>query len=93
MRAPVMRWDELDETLAELDAWQGLDQLPRALAQVDRARGIAGDELALGRAERGFAALGCSFEHARCLELLGRREEARRIYELLGAEPALAALR
>jgi hypothetical protein len=91
-QAMLQRWDELDETLAELDVWKGLEQLPRARAQVDRARGIAGDELALGRAERAFADLGCSFEHARCLELLGRRDQARRVYELLGAEPALAAL-
>ena len=28
-QAMLERWDELDETLAELDAWHGLDQLPR----------------------------------------------------------------
>jgi tetratricopeptide (TPR) repeat protein len=88
-QATLQRWDDLDLTLAALDAMEGIDQLPRLVAQVDRARGIAGDELALQRAEQGFDALGCRFEHARCLEMLGRVEEARRVYELLGAEPAL----
>jgi class 3 adenylate cyclase/tetratricopeptide (TPR) repeat protein len=88
-QAALGRWDDLDATLARLDAMQGIDQLPRALAQIDRARGIAGDELALARAEREFERLGCLFEQARCQELMGQAEEARRIYELLGAEPAL----
>jgi hypothetical protein len=68
---------------------QGVEELPRVVAQIDRARGIAGDELALGRAEAAYRQLGCTFEHARCLELLGRVPEARAVYELLGAEPAL----
>jgi tetratricopeptide (TPR) repeat protein len=88
-QATLRRWDDLDATLARLDAMQGIDQLPRALAQIDRARGIAGDELALARAEREFERLGCRFEQARCQELMGRGDEARRVYELLGAEPAL----
>jgi class 3 adenylate cyclase len=88
-QAAMEQWDELDETLATLDATSGVEELPRAVAQIDRARGIAGDELALARAERGFAELGCSFERARCLELLGRASEARAVYERYGAEPAL----
>jgi class 3 adenylate cyclase len=89
-QAALTRWDDLDVTLAALDAMEGIDQLPRLVAQVDRARGMAGDELALQRAEQEFDRLGCRFEHARCLELLGRGAEARRVYELLGAEPALS---
>jgi tetratricopeptide (TPR) repeat protein len=88
-QAALELWDELDDTLATLDATNGVEQLPRAVAQIDRARGIAGDELALARAERGFAELGCSFERARCLELLGRAAEARDVYERYGAVPAL----
>ena len=88
-QAALGRWDDLDATLGLLDAMEGLDQLPRLVAQLDRARGIAGDELALERALAGFDRLGCRFEHARCLELAGHTEEARRVYELLGAEPAL----
>jgi hypothetical protein len=88
-QAALGRWDDLDGTLAALDGMEGIDQLPRLVAQVDRARGIAGDELALERAVQGFDSLGCTFEHARCLELLGRTDEARRVYELFGAEPAL----
>jgi hypothetical protein len=88
-QAALGLWDELDATLATLDATNGVDELPRAVAQIDRARGIAGDELALARAEEGFRRLGCRFEQARCLELAGRTEEARRVYELFGAEPAL----
>ena len=70
-QAALERWDDLDETLATLDALSGTDQLPRAVAQIDRARGLAGDELALARAEAGFRRLGCVFEQARCLELIG----------------------
>ena len=88
-QAALGRWDDLDATLAALDSMQGVEQLPRVAAQIDRARGIAGDELALARAEASFRELGCSFEHARCLELMGRVPEARAAYELLGAEPAL----
>ena len=36
-----------------------------------------------------FAALGCRFEHARCLELAGDLAAAREVYERLGAIPAL----
>jgi hypothetical protein len=88
-QAALERWDELDETLAALEALSGTDQLPRAVAQIDRARGLAGDELALARAEAGFKRLGCVFEQARCLELMGRVGEARAVYEQIGAEPAL----
>ena len=88
-QAALERWDDLDETLATLDALSGTDQLPRAVAQIDRARGLAGDELALARAEAGFRRLGCVFEQARCLELMGRVGEARAVYEQVGAEPAL----
>jgi class 3 adenylate cyclase len=88
-QAALERWDDLDATLGLLDAMEGLDQLPRLVAQLDRARGIAGDELALERALAGFDRLGCRFEHARCLEVAGRTDAARRVYELLGAEPAL----
>ncbi len=88
-QAAMGRWDDLDATLALLDAMDGIEQLPRLVALIDRARAIAGDELALERAIRGFERLGCSFEHARCLELAGRTAEARRVYELFGAEPAL----
>jgi class 3 adenylate cyclase len=88
-QAALGRWDDLDATLALLDGMEGIDQLPRLVAQVDRARAIAGDEPALERALLGFDRLGCTFEHARCLEVAGRSEEARRVYELFGAEPAL----
>ena len=54
-----------------------------------RAVLAASDELALERAEAGFRTLGCEFERARCLELLGRVAEARAVYQTLGAEPAL----
>ena len=83
------RWDELDETLAHVNALPGIGELPRVVAQLDRARGIAGDERALDRATAGFAALGCRFEHARCLELAGDVAAARAVYERLGAIPAL----
>ena len=43
-----------------------------------------------GLAAEEFAVLGCRFEHARCLELLGDRAAARAEYERLGALPALA---
>ncbi len=88
-QASLELWDEMDETLAALDLMDGVGELPRVLAQIDRARGIAGDELALARAETGFRTLGCEFERARCLELMGRVGEARAMYESLGAEPAL----
>jgi tetratricopeptide (TPR) repeat protein len=88
-QAALGRWDDFDATLAALDSMHGVEELPRVVAQIDRARGIAGDELALGRAEARFRDLGCTFEHARCLELMGRVPEARAAYELLGAEPAL----
>jgi tetratricopeptide (TPR) repeat protein len=83
------RWDELDETLAHVNALPGIGELPRVVAQLDRARGIAGDERALDRATAGFAALGCRFEHARCLELAGDVAAARAVYERVGAIPAL----
>jgi hypothetical protein len=86
------RWDELDRSLAEAERCTGLDQLPRLVAQVDRARGIAGDDFALERAAEGFSSLGCQFELARCLELQGRARAARGTFERLGAEPALARL-
>ncbi len=88
-QAALERWDDLDGTLAALDGMVGVDQLPRVVAQIDRARGIAGDELAMARAEASFRGLGCGFERARCLELMGRIGEARAVYERLGAEPAL----
>jgi hypothetical protein len=88
-QASLGLWDEMDETLATLETMDGVHELPRVTAQIDRARGIAGDELALARAEAGFGTLGCQFERARCLELLGRTLEARAVYEELGAEPAL----
>jgi tetratricopeptide (TPR) repeat protein len=87
--AMLGRWDELDELLAEAVAAPGLGEVPRVAAQIDRARGIAGDELALERAARAFQELGCGFEHARCLELQGHVDRARRVYDRLRAEPAL----
>jgi tetratricopeptide (TPR) repeat protein len=87
--AMLERWDELDEALGRLLALPGIDEMPRILAQVGRARGMAGDEAALARAAAGFAALGCTFEEARCRELLGDAAAARAAYERLGAIPAL----
>jgi tetratricopeptide (TPR) repeat protein len=88
--AMLEQWDELDELLAEASGAPGLQQAPRFAAQLDRARGIAGDELALSRAAAAFERLGCRFEHARCLELQGHAERARGVYDRLGAAPALA---
>ncbi len=87
--AQLGRWDELDGVLAQAAALPGIDEMPRIVAQLDRARGIAGDEAALERAAAGFAALGCRFERARCRELLGDVGAARAEYERLGAIPAL----
>jgi hypothetical protein len=83
------RWDELEETLGRVAALPGVEEMPRVVAQLDRARGIAGDEPALERATACFAELGCRFEHARCLELAGDVDAARAEYERLGAIPAL----
>ncbi len=83
------RWDQFDSALADAVAAPGIEQLPRVMAQLDRARGIAGDEAALDRATRAFAELGCRFERARCLELAGDIAAAREAYERLGAIPAL----
>jgi tetratricopeptide (TPR) repeat protein len=83
------RWDELDEALERAACLPGIDELPRVVAQLDRARGIAGDERALERATAAFAELGCRFERARCLELAGDVAAARTEYERLGALPAL----
>ena len=90
--AMLERWDDLDELLAEAAAAPGLAEAPRVAAQLDRARGIAGDEIALARAADAFDRLGCRFEHARCLELQGKVERARRIYDVLRAAPALERL-
>jgi class 3 adenylate cyclase/tetratricopeptide (TPR) repeat protein len=87
--AMLERWDVVDALLAEAAASPGLDQAPRLAAQLDRARGMAGDEIALRRAADGFDRLGCRFEHARCLELQGHAARARHVYESLGAVPAL----
>ena len=83
------RWDELDETLTDVSELPGVEELPRVVAQLERARGIAGDDRALDRATAAFSALGCRFEHARCLELAGDVAAARAVYERLGAIPAL----
>jgi len=88
--AMLGRWDELDEVVVQALSAPGVDELPRVMAQLDRARGIAGDEEALERAAQEFHRLGCRFERARCLELLGDRAAARAEYERLGAMPALA---
>ena len=78
-----------DAALDDLAALPQLDELPRVTAQVDRARGIAGDEFALRRATEAFARLGCRFEHARCLEIAGECEAARAVYTRMGAAPAV----
>ena len=83
------RWDDFDAALDDLAALPGVDELPRVSAQVDRARGIAGDEDALARATEAFARLGCEFEHARCLEIGGEGEPARAVYARMGAAPAM----
>ncbi len=87
--AMLGRWDDFDEALDELATLPGVDELPRVSAQVERARGIAGDEDALRRATEAFARLGCEFEHARCLEIAGDGEAARTVYERMGAAPAM----
>ena len=74
------RWDEFDHALDDIAGLPGVGELPRVSAQVDRARGIAGDEVALQRAAEAFARLGCEFEHARCLEIAGESEAARAVY-------------
>jgi uncharacterized protein HemY len=90
--AMLGRWDELDATLERVAGLPGVDELPRVLAQLDRVRGIAGDEQALERATALFAQLGCRFEHARCLELAGDVAAARTEYQRLGAIPALTRI-
>jgi tetratricopeptide (TPR) repeat protein len=87
--AMLGRWDDFDEALDELATLPGVDELPRVSAQVDRARGIAGDEDALRRATEAFARLGCEFEHARCLEIAGDGEAARAVYARMAAAPAM----
>ena len=87
--AVLGRWDEFDGALEDLASLPGVAELPRVSAQVDRARGIAGDEVALGRAAEAFARLGCEFEHARCLEIAGDGEAARAVYARMGAVPAM----
>ena len=87
--AMLGRWDEFDGALDELATLPGVDELPRVSAQVDRARGIAGDEDALRRATEAFARLGCEFEHARCLEIAGDDEAARAVYARMSAAPAM----
>jgi tetratricopeptide (TPR) repeat protein len=87
--AMLGRWDDFDQALDDLAALPGVDELPRVSAQVDRARGIAGDEEALHRATQAFARLGCEFEHARCLEIAGDGEAARAVYARMGALPAI----
>jgi tetratricopeptide (TPR) repeat protein len=87
--AVLGRWDDFDAALEDLAALPGVDELPRVSAQVERARGIAGDEVALARATEAFARLGCDFEHARCLEIAGDGEAAREIYTRMGAAPAM----
>jgi class 3 adenylate cyclase len=90
--AMLSRWYDLDRLLAEADALPGVAEAPRVAAQLDRARAVAGDELALQRATAGFQRLGCVFEHARCLELAGDTAAAARVYRRLGAAPALHRL-
>ena len=85
--------DGLDRVLTRVRDEPQLERVPRVAAQFDRARGIAGDEFALRSAAAIFERLGCRFERARCLELLGRDEEARLVYEQFGAEPALCRVR
>jgi class 3 adenylate cyclase len=92
-QAMLAAWDDLDATLAEVAEIPTAGDLPRVCAQLDRARGIAGDEIALHRAIDEFGRLGCRFEQARCLELAGRVDKARRAYEELGAQPALVRAR
>ncbi len=87
--AVLGRWDDFDAALDDIAALPGVDELPRVSAQVDRARGIAGDEDALARATEAFARLGCEFEHARCLEIGGDGEPARAVYARMGAAPAM----
>jgi class 3 adenylate cyclase/tetratricopeptide (TPR) repeat protein len=90
--AMLERWDDLDEVLAQAAALAAVAECPRSAAQIDRARGIAGDEIALQRAAATFERLGCAFEHARCLQLQGHEVRARRAFERLGALPSLERL-
>jgi hypothetical protein len=85
--------DALDRVLTRVRDEPQLERVPRVAAQFERARGIAGDEFALRSAARTFEELGCRFERARCLELLGQDEDARLVYEQFGAEPALCRVR
>ena len=63
-------------------------------AQFDRARGRSPATSSRCAARRQtFGELGCRFERARCLEMLGQDEEARAVYEEFGAEPALCRVR
>ena len=87
--AMLGRWDDFDEALDDLATLPGVGELPRVTAQIDRARGIAGDEDALARATEAFARLGCEFEHARCLEIGGDGEAARGVYARMRAAPAM----
>jgi len=91
--AMLAAWDELDGVLARVSEIPAAGDLPRVTAQIDRARGIAGDDIALHRAIEEFGRLGCRFEQARCLELAGRFDKARRAYEELGAQPSLVRAR
>src|SRR6185503_4939102 len=91
--AMLAAWDELDGVLARVSEIPAAGDLPRVAAQIDRARGIAGDDIALHRAIEEFGRLGCRFEQARCLELAGRFDKARRAYEELGAQPSLVRAR
>ncbi|HVG89740.1 MAG: adenylate/guanylate cyclase domain-containing protein [Gaiellales bacterium] len=91
--AMLAAWDELDGVLARVSEIPAAGDLPRVMAQIDRARGIAGDDIALHRAIEEFGRLGCRFEQARCLELAGRFDKARRAYEELGAQPSLVRAR
>ncbi len=86
------RWDELDATLERVTGLPGVEEMPRVMAQLDRVRGIVGDQRALERATALFAQLGCRFEHARCLELAGDVAAARAEYQRLGAIPALTRI-
>ena len=81
------RWDELDVTFGHLAELPGVEELPRVMAQLDRVRGIAGDERALERSTALFARLGCRFEHARCLELGGDLAGARSSLRADGRDP------
>src|SRR5205085_1316972 len=90
--AMLGNWDALDLVLARFRDQPQADRVPRLAGQLDRARGIAGDEFALQRAIDRFREVGCDFELARCLEVAGASAEARRIYERLGADAPLCRL-